>query len=179
MGDLYKHRAMRIYGVPERLITGDADDFDKFKAWARCLKKTLGNPLFHWSCMELQTIFGIEEILDENNSTEIWEKATAMLATKEYAAQAILQKFKVELLCTSDDLADLLENHRAIAESESTMQLLPSLRGDSIIAFGQGTFGNLLEKIKKQTDVEISDLDSYKKAIYKPDQLLKAHRMEK
>ena len=164
-GDPYKHRAMRICGVPERLITGDADDFEKFKAWAKCLKKTLGNPLFHWSCMELRSIFGIEEILDENNAAGIWEKANALLATEAYAAQAILQKFKVKLLCTSDDLADSLEHHRAIAQSESTLQCLPSLRGDSIIAFGQGSFFVFLEKIKKLTDVEINNLDSYKKAI--------------
>ncbi len=166
-GDPYKHRAMRICGVPEQLITGDAHDFDKFKAWAKCLKSTVGNPLFHWSCMELQTIFGIEEILDENNASEIWEKANAMLATEGFRAQAILQKFKVELLCTSDDLADSLEHHRAIADSESTLQCLPSLRGDSIIAFGQDSFFVFLEKIKKLADDEISDLDSYKKAIVK------------
>ncbi len=164
-GDPYKHRAMRICGIPERLITGDAPDFEKFTAWAKSLKSTLGNPLFHWSCMELQTIFGIDEILDENNAKEIWEKANVLLATEQYAAQAILQKFKVELLCTSDDLADSLEHHRAIAESESTLQCLPSLRGDSIIAFGQGTFFVFLEKIKAQTGIEITDLESYKKSI--------------
>jgi glucuronate isomerase len=164
-GDPYKHRAMRICGVPESLITGDAPDFDKFMAWARCLKKTMGNPLFHWSCMELRTIFGIEEILDEGNAAAIWEKANGQLAQKDFTAQAILLKFNVELLCTSDDLADLLEHHQAFATQKADFQCLPSLRGDSIVAFGQGTFGSWLEKISQQTKREITDLDSYKKAI--------------
>lgn len=162
--DPYKHRAMRICGVPERLITGDAPDFDRFMAWAKCLKKTVGNPLFHWSGMELRTIFGIGEILDENNAAEIWEQANGFLARDNFKAQAILQKFNVEFLCTSDDLADSLEYHQAFAAQEAGFQCLPSLRGDSIVAFDQASFRPWLEKIR-QTEVEITNLDSYKKAI--------------
>ncbi len=163
--DPYKHRAMRICGVPEYLITGNAPDFDKFMAWAKCLKKTVGNPLFHWSCMELRTIFGIEEILNESNAAAIWEQANGFLAENDFQAQAILQKFNVELLCTSDDLADSLEYHQAFAAQEVGFECLPSLRGDSILAFGQDAFWPWLEKIERQTEVKITDLDSYKKAI--------------
>ena len=164
-GDPYKHRAMRICGVPEQLITGDAPDFEKFMAWAKCLKKTIGNPLFHWSCMELQTIFGIEEILDENNAAQIWEKANALLAIDDFRVQAILKKFKAEMLCTSDDLADSLEHHQSFAGQNVGFQCLPSLRGDSIVAFSQDTFWDWLKKIEAQTENEILNLNSYKEAI--------------
>jgi len=164
-GDPYKHRAMRICGVSERLITGDAPDFDKFVAWAKCVKKTVGNPLFHWSAMELRTIFGIEEILDESNAAAIWEKANGLLAQEDFTAQAMLQKFNVEMLCTSDDLADSLEYHQVFAAQKAGFQCLPSLRGDSIVAFGQASFWPWLEKIERQTEVKITNLDSYKKAL--------------
>lgn len=164
-GDPYKHRAMRICGVPERLITGDAPAFEKFMAWAKCVKKTVGNPLFHWSCMELQTLFGIDEMLTERNAAAIWARANALLATDAFRPQAILQKFGVELLCTSDDLADTLEHHRAIAEQDASFQCLPSLRSDSIIAINQPTFPAWIQKIAEQTDVVITDLVTFKQAI--------------
>lgn len=128
--DPYKHRAMRICGIPERLITGDAPAFEKFMAWAKCVKKTVGNPLFHWSCMELQTLFGIEDILTESNAADIWERANALLATDAFRPQAILKKFGVELLCTSDDLADSLEHHRAMANR--TLAFSACLRSGAI-----------------------------------------------
>ena len=164
-GDPYKHRAMRICGVPERLITGDAPDFDKFMAWAGCLKKTIGNPLFHWSCMELQTIFGIDDVLDEHNAADIWAQTNALLATDAFRAQAILEKFRVELLCTSDDLADSLVHHQSIAEQAGSLRCLPSLRGDSIVAFSQPTFRPWLATLGQQTGIEITDLNSFRQAI--------------
>jgi len=164
-GDPYKHRAMRICGIPERLITGDAPAFEKFMAWAGCLTKTVGNPLFHWSCMELQTLFGIDEMLTERNAANIWERANVLLVTEAFRPQAILKKFGVELLCTSDDLADSLEHHRAIAEQNVGFQCLPSLRSDSIIAVNQPTFSAWLPKIAEQTGVEITDLVTFKRAV--------------
>lgn len=164
-GDPYKHRAMRICGIPERLITGDAPAFEKFVAWAKCLTKTVGNPLFHWSCMELKTIFGIDELLTEHNAADIWERANALLVTEALRPQAILKKFGVELLCTSDDLADSLQHHRAIAEQNLPFQCLPSLRSDSIIAVNQPTFSAWLAKIGQQTGVEVADLTTFKRAV--------------
>ncbi|MDB5241010.1 MAG: uxaC [Spirosoma sp.] len=164
-GDPYKHRAMRICGVPERLITGDAPDFEKFMTWAKCLKKTVGNPLFHWSCLELHTIFGIDAILDEDNAPGIWTQANALLSTDAYRARAILEKFRVERLCTSDDLADSLVAHQSMVDQNTSVACLPSLRGDSIVAFGQATFQPWLATIGQQTGMTITDLASFQMAI--------------
>ena len=77
--DPYKHRAMRIFGIPEELITGTLPDYDKFLAWADCFPHTMGNPLFHWSCVELKQIFGIDEILSSANARQIWDKGNTFL----------------------------------------------------------------------------------------------------
>lgn len=151
--DPYKHRAMRIYGVPESLITGsEASDYDKFLAWAKCLPHTVGNPLFHWSCMELKQVFGIDEVLTLGNAQEIWDTANRVLQQKDFGALDILKRFGLEMLCTSDDLLDSLEHHIALSES-SEIRCLPSLRSDSIIAFNQPTFFKWLEKLEVLTHI--------------------------
>jgi glucuronate isomerase len=163
--DPYKHRAMRIYGVPENLITGsEASDYDKFLAWAGCLPYTVGNPLFHWSCMELKQVFNIDEVLTLDTAKEIWEKANSILKQKDYGAKDIVKRFGLEMLCTSDDLLDSLEHHIALSKLNE-ISCLPSLRSDSIIAFNQPTFFNWLEKLEVLTDIKVENLDDYKKAI--------------
>src|SRR3954466_2671743 len=92
-GDHYKWRAMRANGVPERYCTGDADPYDKFRAWAATVPHTLRNPLYHWTHLELKRYFGIDEILNESSARRIWEEANAQLATPELSAQGILKKF--------------------------------------------------------------------------------------
>lgn len=163
--DPYKHRAMRIRGVPENLITGsEANDYDKFLAWAKCLPHTVGNPLFHWSCMELKQVFGIDEVLTLENAKNIWDKANQILQQKGFGALDILKRFGLEMLCTSDDLLDSLEYHIAMSESPD-IRCLPSLRSDSIIAFNQPTFFKWLEKLENLTQIKVRNLDDYKKAI--------------
>jgi glucuronate isomerase len=163
--DPYKHRAMRIYGVPESLITGsEANDYDKFLAWAKCLQHTVGNPLFHWSCMELKQVFGIDAVLTLENAKEIWEKANPILKQKDFGAKDIVKRFGLEMLCTSDDLLDSLESHIALSK-QSDLTCLPSLRSDSIIAFYQPSFFNWLEKLEKLTQTKVENLADYKKAI--------------
>src|SRR3954467_4678328 len=94
-GDHYKWRAMRANGVEERFCTGDAPPFEKFMAWARTVPQTLRNPLYHWTHLELQRYFGIDELLDEKSGPSIWERANEMLAGPEMTTQGILKKFKV------------------------------------------------------------------------------------
>jgi glucuronate isomerase len=101
--DQYKSRIIRNLGVAERLITGDASDCDKFLAWAECFPQTAGNPMFHWSCMELQALFGFDEVLSPENADELWQSANEKLQQDGYGALDIVKKFGVELLCTSDD----------------------------------------------------------------------------
>jgi glucuronate isomerase len=163
--DPYKHRSMRIFGIPENLITGsEASDYDKFLAWADCMPQTVGNPLFHWSCMELKQVFGIDAVLTLENAQQIWDKANHILKQKGFGAKDILKSFGLEMLCTSDDLLDSLEHHIALSR-QTEVACLPSLRSDSIIAFNQPTFFSWLAKLEGLTDIKIGNLDDYKKAV--------------
>ncbi len=162
--DAYKHRILRNLGVPERLITGDAADFDKFMAWAECFPQTVGNPMFHWSCMELQALFGFTELLSPDNAAELWQKANNLLQQDGFGAVDIIKRFGVEMLCTSDDLLDSLEYHIALSKQQEVV-CLPSLRGDTIITFTQPLFGEWLKKLQSLTKTEVTDLSSYKNAV--------------
>ena len=163
--DQYKHRAMRNCGIPENLITGNAPDFDKFKAWASVVKKTAVNPLFHWSCMELKDLFGIDEILTTDNAGEIYDTANEFLKKEEFSGLNILKKWNVETLCTSDDLLDNLEYHIAFKKRGEKMVCLPSMRGDTIIAFDKPGFLPWLNKLQTLTNINVTNLSSYKEAI--------------
>ncbi len=167
--DPYKHRAMRIYGVPESLITGtSASDHEKYLAWANCFPHLVGNPLFHWSCMELKQVFGIEKLLTPHTAEEIWNTANQLLQQDNYRATEIIKRFGVELLCTSDDLLDSLEHHAALSvsiEYQDTLQCLPSLRGDKMLSFNAPDFFTWLYKLEHLTGIKIQHLGDYKKAI--------------
>src|SRR5437763_10887260 len=113
-GDHYKWRAMRANGVTERFITGDADSYAKFQAWAATVPHTLRNPLYHWTHLELKRYFGISDLLDEESAARIWKKANGQLATSELSAQGILKKFNVTTVCTTDDPTDHLKYHQSI-----------------------------------------------------------------
>ena len=116
-GDHYKWRAMRANGIPEKYITGDASPYEKFLAWARTVPYTLRNPLYQWTHLELQRYFDIDDLLDESTAPEIWKRANAVLA--ELGTHGILEKFRVQFVCTTDDPTDDLQFHRAIAKCES------------------------------------------------------------
>lgn len=163
--DPYKHRAMRIDGIAEELITGDKPEYEKFLAWATCFSKTAGNPLFHWSCMELKKLFGIDELLTPSSAKQIWDKSNERLTQEKFTALNIVKGLGVELLCTSDDLTDSLEHHVALANEQAVLTCLPSLRADSIISFNQPSFFAWLDKLQNLTAVEVDDLSSYKRAI--------------
>lgn len=129
-GDHYKWRAMRANGVPERFCTGDAAPFEKFMAWAATVPKCLRNPLYHWTHLELKRYFGIDELLDEKSAPAIWKAANERLQTGELDAHGILRKFDVRAVCTTDDPADPLEHHQAIAASGLATKVYPTFRPD-------------------------------------------------
>jgi len=131
-GDHYKWRAMRANGVDERFCTGDAAPYDKFLAWARTVPYTLRNPLYHWTHLELQRYFGIGELLDERSARSIWERANEKLAGADLTARGILRRFRVTALCTTDDPADDLRHHQAIAASGFTVAVYPAFRPDRV-----------------------------------------------
>ncbi|WP_163193457.1 glucuronate isomerase [Clostridium thermarum] len=140
-GDHYKWRAMRAYGIEEKYITGHADDYEKFMAWAKVIPMTIGNPLYHWTHLELQRFFGIEEPLNEKTAPAIWEKVNALLAKEEYRAKGLIRKSKVEVICTTDDPVDSLEYHIAIKEDKDfSVKVLPTFRPDRAVDIGKSDF---------------------------------------
>jgi glucuronate isomerase len=163
--DPYKHRAMRIYGIDEELITGNKPDYEKFFAWAACFPHTIGNPLFHWSCMELKEVFGIKDLLTPDTAKNIWNKANKMLSKDRFGALELVKGLGVEMLCTSDDLTDTLEHHLILAREQNELTCLPSLRGDSIINFNQPQFSSWLDRLQSVSGLQVSDINSYSTAI--------------
>jgi len=164
-GDHYKWRAMRANGIPEKFITGDATPYEKFLAWARTVPYTLRNPLYHWTHLELQRYFGIHELLDETSAPSIWERANAALA-QGLTAQAILQKFNVEVVCTTDDPTDDLRHHRAIAKSPLHTQVFPAFRPDKALAIGDAEFLTWIEKLSQVANVDVRDLSGLLRALH-------------
>ncbi|MBR6626688.1 MAG: glucuronate isomerase [Lachnospiraceae bacterium] len=130
-GDHYKWRFMRSCGVEEKYITGDASDYDKFCKWAKCLGKAIGNPLFHWSHLELQRYFDYHGVLNEKSADEVWNLCNAKLQEPSMSARKLIKQSNVTLLCTTDDPIDTLEWHRMIAEDSTfDVKVLPAWRPD-------------------------------------------------
>jgi len=164
-GDHYKWRAMRANGVQEKYITGDAPPYEKFLAWARTVPYTLRNPLYHWTHLELQRYFGIHELLDETTAPAIWERANAALQT--LTTHAILQKFNVEVVCTTDDPTDDLRHHRAIAQSNLPTRVFPAFRPDKALAIDNPDFASWVDRLSAAANVEIRDLSTFLTALRK------------
>jgi glucuronate isomerase len=130
-GDHYKWRAMRTNGVAERFCTGDASDSEKFEAWARTVPHTLRNPLYHWTHMELQRPFGISELLSDKTAKAVFERCNAKLQEPDFTTQGLLRQWRVAAVCTTDDPADSLEHHLALARrSEPETRVYPTWRPD-------------------------------------------------
>ena len=135
-GDHYKWRAMRSNGVSEADITGHEPDYQTFLAWARTVPRLIGNPLYHWTHLELQRYFGIDEPLSEKTAAKIWEACNAQLAGPEFGARALLKRMKVRAVWTTDDPADTLEHHIAYAAKRQAGDpvMVPSYRPDKALA---------------------------------------------
>lgn len=169
-GDHYKWRAMRAAGVEERYITGDAPDEDKFLAYARILPQAIGNPLYHWSHLELRRYFGIDEIIHEKNAPVIWEKANAKLAGSGFAARDFILKSRVEVICTTDDPADSLEYHVQLrSETDFPVKVLPSFRPDKALHIEKEDFPAYVARLGEAAGVAINGytdlLDALEKRI--------------
>jgi len=132
-GDHYKWRAMRANGVAERYCTGDAEPYEKFLAWARTVPYTLRNPLYHWTHLELQRYFGIDDRLDEKSAPAVWTRANQRLGDPDLTARGILARFRVSVVCTTDDPADTLEHHETLARSSGETAVYPCYRPDGAL----------------------------------------------
>lgn len=163
--DPYKHRAMRIAGVPERCITGEASDREKFDCWAATVPLTLGNPLFHWTALELKRFFGVSEILSPESSNRIWAACNERLAAPEFTARQLLARANVERLCTSDLLLDGLAHHRALARSDFATQVSPSLRPDDLLDLRSPEYAFFIEQLGAMTGIRIDSYDAFRQAL--------------
>ncbi|QXO16426.1 MULTISPECIES: glucuronate isomerase [Vibrio] len=156
-GDHYKWRGMRSAGVSEQLITGDASDYNKYLAWANTVPQTLGNPLYHWTHLELRRPFGITNTLFGPKTAEsVWQHCNELLATPEFSARGIMQQMNVVMAGTTDDPIDSLQHHRTIAEDESfNVDVLPSWRPDKVFKIELDGFTDYLHQLGQVSDIEI------------------------
>lgn len=164
-GDHYKWRAMRSCGVEEKYITGDASDFEKFKAFATIMPDLIGNPMYHWSHLELKRYFDCDLILCEENAEKIWEMTSNKLAEGNMSVRDIIKKSNVTALCTTDDPISTLEYHKQIAEDKSfKAKVLPAFRPDAGLNCERKGFTDYINTLSKVSGVKITDLSSLKEA---------------
>ncbi|MBU3143293.1 glucuronate isomerase [Clostridium sp. CF012] len=165
-GDHYKWRAMRSNGIDEKYITGNASDYEKFMAWARTMPMTIGNPLYHWTHLELQRFFGIYEVLNEKTAPAIWEKVNELLKGDGFGARDLITKSHVKALCTTDDPIDSLEYHIKLkADTEFGVKVLPALRPDKGLQINKDTFIPWVEKLEQVYKKDIKNYDEFLNAL--------------
>jgi len=160
--DHYKWRALRAFGVPEDHITGTADAFTKFSAYAKMMPYAIGNPLFHWTHLELQRYFGIDEVLSEQNARAIYDKCNALLRTPEYSVRNLLLRMNVEALCTTDDPLSDLQYHKALKQEGFAVRVLPTFRPERAMALEKGSNERRISGENFRLDQIIQEIgDSY------------------
>jgi glucuronate isomerase len=152
-GDHYKWRLMRANGIPEAEITGHPADEATFHAWARTVPRALGNPLYHWTHLELQRYFGIHEILSEDTASNIWQSANEQLKDPSFSAQNLLKRMKVQAVCTTDDPADDLAFHK---QHRGQPVMAPTFRPDKALACNDPSWPDYLNRLGQMSDLEIS-----------------------
>ncbi len=167
-GDHYKWRQMRSNGVEEYYITGEASDYEKFCKWAQTLEKAVGNPLYHWSHLELQRYFGYHGVLGADSAKEVWDLCSKRLQQEEMSARGIMRASDVKLICTTDDPVDDLHWHQAIADDKSIeIQVLPAWRPDRAIAIEKPDFIDYMQQLGQTADLEIKTFSDWKMALNK------------
>ncbi len=162
-GDHYKWRGMRSCGIDEKYITGDASDYEKFISWASVMDNCMGNPLYHWTHLELQRYFDIYEPLSEKSADRIWEQANAKIKAGGFTPRELIESSNVSHLCTTDDAADTLEYHKLLAEDPTfKCKVLPAFRPDKALNIDQPTF---IPWLKSLEDVSGCKISSYKSLV--------------
>lgn len=167
-GDHYKWRQMRSNGVDERYITGDASDREKFQKWAETLEKAIGNPLYHWSHLELQRYFGYHGHLNGKTAEEVWNICNAKLQEDGMSVRNLIRQSNVTLLCTTDDPADSLEWHKVIAEDKTfEVQVRPAWRPDKAMNIEKPDYAEYIGKLGRAAGMEIQSFADLKAALRK------------
>ncbi|ASG79928.1 glucuronate isomerase [Lactiplantibacillus pentosus] len=156
-GDHYKWRLMRANGVPEELITGDGDEYEKFLAWAETIEKSLGNPLYEWTHLELKRFFGINEQLNRTTAPAIWKRANELLNTDALKPRNLIKDSNVKAVCTTDDPASTLEYHKLLKKTErqNGFRTLPAMRPDKLIQIEKSDYADYLKELGEVSGVTI------------------------
>ena len=159
-GDHYKWRLERANGVPEELITGDGDPWDKFQAYAATMEKAVGSPVYLWTHMELRRYFGITETLSTRTARAIYDQTNAMLATPDFSRRALLRRMGLDIVCTTDDPVDSLEHHIAFEqEGGDTFRMLPAMRPDAALNPDKPGFAAWVERLEGAAGRKIASFD--------------------
>ena len=165
-GDHYKWRLMRSNGIAEDFITGRAPDKEKFQKWAETLEKAIGNPLYHWSHLELKRYFGYTGCLNRETAGEVWELCNEKLKEDGMSVRNLIRQSRVTLLCTTDDPVDSLEWHEKIAEDPAfTVQVLPAWRPDKAMHLEKPEFLEYLTTLSRVSGIEIETFADLKEAL--------------
>jgi glucuronate isomerase len=166
-GDHYKWRAMRTNGISETYCTGNGSDTDKFKKWAETVPATVGNPLYHWTQLELARYFRITELLSPSTASSIYEKTSALLQTKEFTTRSLIKKMNVEVICTTDDPTDNLEHHQKLKGSFE-VTILPTFRPDNAVKTEDPEkFRAYIQKLEHTSGIEIRTFEALVEALDK------------
>ena len=165
-GDHYKWRGMRTHGIDEKYITGDASDKEKFAAWAKTVPYTLGNPLYHWTHLELKNYFGIEELLSEKNWEQVWDRCNELLQQDDYSVHGLIKRSNVKVICTTDDPTDDLYYHEQIKNIENfDVKVLPTFRPDKGVEINKDTFVPFVKQLEKVTNKSLTSFNEYVQAL--------------
>ena len=166
-GDHYKWRYMRSCGVDEEYITGKKSDKEKFRAFCSCLQYAVGNPLYHWTHLELQRYFKINTVVTADTADEIWEKANKIITDTKMSPSTLINQSNVAYICTTDDPADSLEYHKKIAEKgHINAKVLPAFRPDFMINIDKDTFAPYIERLAEAAGVKIKSYSDLIEAVY-------------
>ncbi|WP_198663171.1 MULTISPECIES: glucuronate isomerase [Paraliobacillus] len=165
-GDHYKWRAMRANGVDEAYITGDANDYDKFIAWAKTIPMLIGNPLYNWTHLELQRFFDIDTVFNEETAPDIWGAVNKKLTSGKFGARNLIEMSNVEVICTTDDPIDDLQYHQRLQQDDSfSVKVLPSFRPDKGLEINRDGFQNWTKSLEEVSGVAIASYDDFLKAL--------------
>lgn len=165
-GDHYKWRAMRTAGIEEGLITGNASSYEKYQAWAKTVPLCIGNPIYHWTHLELCRPFGIRQLFNPQNAEKIWHQCNELLQQPEFSARGIMQQMNVKLVGTTDDPIDNLQYHQQLAEDKSfDIKVVPSFRPDRILKIDLAGFNDYIAKLSEVTNIEIRSFASLQQAL--------------
>lgn len=175
-GDHYKWRAMRTNGVPESYCTGNNTDWEKFEKWAATVPYTLRNPLHHWTHLELQRYFGINDILNPASARQIYDSCNELLQTPEYSVQNLLRSRKVSLICTTDDPADNLEYHRQLKQDGFEIPVIPAFRPDQAMNVDvPEVYNRYLQKLEQAANCNINTYEDLLQTLKSRHDVFAAH----